>query len=144
MCLGHPSVCLYACRRLFPALFLICMFTGSVLPSLISYMHAHGIRSSPYMHDHAYFLYACLRDPFFPALFLSLCLIVDRRHVKLFFLFLFSLFHFWYASSCEAGFSLSSLLLTRCNGDVSYDEGSLQEVRTVTMTMTDVECLRLI
>ena len=33
---------------------------------------------------------------------------------------------------------------THCNGDVSYDEGSLQEVRTVTMTMTDVECLRLI
>ena len=32
----------------------------------------------------------------------------------------------------------------KCNGDVSYDEGSLQEVRTVTMTMTDVECLRLI
>ena len=31
-----------------------------------------------------------------------------------------------------------------CNGDVSYDEGSLQEVWTVTMTMTDVECLRLI
>ena len=33
---------------------------------------------------------------------------------------------------------------TTCNGDVSYDEGSLQEVWTVTMTMTDVECLRLI
>ena len=32
----------------------------------------------------------------------------------------------------------------KCNGDVSYDEGSLQEVRTVTMTMTDIECLRLI
>ena len=31
-----------------------------------------------------------------------------------------------------------------CNGDISYDEGSLQEVWTVTMTMTDVECLRLI
>ena len=31
-----------------------------------------------------------------------------------------------------------------CNGDISYDEGSLQEVRTVTMTMTDVECLKLI
>ena len=30
------------------------------------------------------------------------------------------------------------------NGDVSYDEGSLQEVRTVTMTMMDVEYLRLI
>ena len=32
------------------------------------------------------------------------------------------------------------------NGDISYDEGSLQKVRTVTMTMTmmDVECLRLI
>ena len=35
-------------------------------------------------------------------------------------------------------------LLAYCNGDVSYDEGSLQEVRTVTMTMTDVKCLRLI
>ena len=34
--------------------------------------------------------------------------------------------------------------LVHCNGDVSYDEGSLQKVRTVTMTMTDVECLRLI
>ena len=31
-----------------------------------------------------------------------------------------------------------------CNSDVGYDEGSLQEVWTVTMTMTDVECLRLI
>ena len=31
-----------------------------------------------------------------------------------------------------------------CKGDISYDKGSLQEVRTVTMTMTDVEYLRLI
>ena len=38
----------------------------------------------------------------------------------------------------------ASNLLDTCNGDVSYDEGSLQEVRTVTITMTDVECLRLI
>ena len=34
--------------------------------------------------------------------------------------------------------------LASCNGDVSYDEGSLQKVRTVTITMMDVECLRLI
>ena len=38
----------------------------------------------------------------------------------------------------------TTITMTICNGDVSYDEGSLQEVRTVTMTMTDVECLRLI
>ena len=38
---------------------------------------------------------------------------------------------------------LAQLLIT-CNSDVSYNEGSLQEVRTVTMTMMDVECLRLI
>ena len=31
-----------------------------------------------------------------------------------------------------------------CNGDISYNEGLLQEVQTMTMTMTDVECLRLI
>ena len=31
-----------------------------------------------------------------------------------------------------------------CNGDVRCDEDSFQGVRTMTMTMTDIECLRLI
>ena len=35
-------------------------------------------------------------------------------------------------------------LYTNCNGDISYNEGLFQGVQMMTITMTDVEYLRLI